>query len=160
MYTQTEDIRFASVDDASLIAGLLHDFNREFDVPTPPQAELGTRLENLLETPNTFALLAGHPVCGVALVSLRSNIWFAGRIATLDEFYVVPHLRGQGVGSAIIQRFLSVSPSLGIDAIEINVDEFDVDAQRLYRRYGFTNTAQDPAERAFYFHKDLVQTPP
>lgn len=157
MSNETEDIRFACVDDASHIAGLLHDFNGEFDVPSPPQAELSKRLTTLLQSPTTFALLAGQPACGVALVSLRSNIWYSGLVALLDEFYVVPHRRGQGIGSAIIQRFLSVSPTLGIEAIEINVDEFDLDAQRLYRRYGFSDCAHDAEERALYFHQDLVQ---
>jgi ribosomal protein S18 acetylase RimI-like enzyme len=91
----------------------------------------------------------------VALITVRPNVWYAGKVALLDELYVAPDLRGRGIGSAIIEALLSISPSRRVDLIEINVDEGDVDAQRFYRRHGFSATEPGATERAFYFSQEL-----
>ena len=67
-----------------------------------------------------------------------------------------PRLRGQGIGSAVMERFLAICRSRGVDLIEINVDEGDVDAQRFYERHGFCLTEPDTGERAYYFCRELT----
>jgi GNAT superfamily N-acetyltransferase len=148
--------RLATVDDADELARLLHDFNLEFGTPTPGVEVIAARLRVLLAGDDTFAILAGEPAVAVALVTLRPNVWYAGRVALLDELYVVPDLRSQGIGSAIIDLFLATCRDRGVDLIEINVDEGDVDAQRFYERHGFTQIDPDTHERAFYFYKELT----
>ena len=83
-------------------ARLLHDFNTEFDTPTPGTAALTRRLRALLAGPSTIAYLAGEPAAGAALVTLRPNVWYEGQVALLDELYVEPDRRGQGLGAAMI----------------------------------------------------------
>jgi len=61
---------------------------------------------------------------------------------------VEPRLRGQGIGSAILKELTSISRGRGVDLIEINVDEGDVDAQRFYERHGFAVTESGSTERA------------
>jgi GNAT superfamily N-acetyltransferase len=147
--------RLASVDDAEEIAQLLHDFNSEFGEPTPDVAVLAARLRGLLSRDATFAIIAGEPAVGLALVTLRSNVWYEGRVALLDEMYVVPQLRGRGIGSAIIQQLMATARGSGIDLIEINVDEGDTDAQRFYERHGFSPTEPGSPERSFYFWQEI-----
>lgn len=147
--------RLATSADADEVARLLHDFNVEFDTPTPGVAVLSARLRDLLAGPATFSVLAGTPATGVALVTLRPNVWYPGPVALLDELYVVPELRGQGIGTAIIERVVSTCRSRGVGAIEINVDEGDVDAQRFYEGHGFTAIDPDSSERALYFSQQL-----
>jgi hypothetical protein len=43
----------------------------------------------------------------------------------------------------------------GVELIEINVDEGDVDAQRFYERHGFSAAQADSTERAFYYSQEL-----
>jgi GNAT superfamily N-acetyltransferase len=148
--------RLATPDDADEVARLLHDFNTEFDTPSPGVAVLAPRLRRLLAGDATFAILAGAPAVGVALVTLRSNIWYAGQVALLDELYVVPPLRGQGIGSAIIDHLLSLARARSVELVEINVDEGDVDAQRFYERHGFSPTEPGSTERAFYYFQELA----
>ena len=147
--------RLATVADAAEVARLLDDFNAEFDTPSPGTAVLAARLRELLAGDETLAIITGSPAVAVALVTLRPNVWYAGKVALLDEMYVVPHLRGQGIGSAIVEELLSISRARGVDLIEINVDEGDVDAQRFYERHGFSWTEPGSTERAFYFHQEL-----
>ena len=149
------DVRIASVDDAGVIGQLLHDFNTEFDTPTPDAEVLAARLRRLLGSPTTFAILAGVPATAVALVTLRPNVWYDGQVALLDELYVEPDHRNQGIGSALIAELGAHARANGVDLIEINVDEGDVDAQRFYTRHGFSCTEPPSDERAFYFHREL-----
>ena len=147
--------RLATIEEASEIAQLLHDFNLEFGDPTPGVAALAARLRVLLAQDTTVAIVAGRPAVGVALVTLRSNVWYTGQVALLDEMYVVPQLRGRGIGSGIIQRLLATCSATGIDLIEINVDEGDIDAQRFYQRHGFTSSEPGSTERSFYFWQEI-----
>ena len=149
-------MRPATVDDAHEIASLLHDFNTEFSTPSPGPAVLAPRLRTLLAGDVTFALLAGTPAVGFALVTLRPNVWYDGLVALLDELYVVPPRRGQGIGSALVEALLEQARQRGIDLVEINVDEGDVDAQRFYERHGFANTEPNSTERAFYYWRELT----
>jgi GNAT superfamily N-acetyltransferase len=143
-------VRRASVDDAELVARLLHDFNTEFDTPSPGASVLAERVRGLLAGAETFALLGGDPVVGIALVTLRPNVWYPGPVALLDEMYVAPHARGDGIGGAIVERLIEDCRREGVSAIEINVDQADVDAQRFYERHGFSGVDPDTGERAFF----------
>jgi GNAT superfamily N-acetyltransferase len=143
------------LEEAAVVARLLHDFNTEFDTPSPGVDVLTDRLRALLATPDTVALLAGEPTEGLALVTLRPNVWYPGPVALLDELYVVPHRRGHGIGTAVIQHLVALARERGVGLIEINVDEADVDAQRFYERHGFSPTDPDTDARAFYFSREL-----
>jgi GNAT superfamily N-acetyltransferase len=148
--------RLATVDDADEIAQLLHDFNTEYDVASPGPGVLAPRLRVLLAAADvTFAILAGTPSVALALVTLRPNVWYDGRVALLDELYVVPHLRSRGIGSRVVDLLMSTARERRVDLIEINVDEGDVDAQRFYERHGFSVIDPDTGERAFYYTQEL-----
>ncbi|GAA1232900.1 GNAT family N-acetyltransferase [Microbacterium phyllosphaerae] len=148
-------VRRAEVSDAVTVAELLHAFNTEFDTETPGVEVLAARLRMLLDEPLTFAVLGGSPATGVALVTLRPNVWSDGPVALLDEMYVEPEQRGSGIGSAILRRMVEICRELGVAAIEINVDESDAAAMRFYERHGFSGTDPDSGERAFYFYRAL-----
>ena len=78
-------MRIAGAANARVVADLLDRFNREYDTPTPGPAVLGARLERLLSSGSVVALLAGEPAVGLALLTLRPNVWYKGPIALLDE---------------------------------------------------------------------------
>jgi GNAT superfamily N-acetyltransferase len=148
--------RLATPADADEAARLLYDFNVEFETPTPAVDVLAARLRVLLAGTETFAILAGTPAVAVALVTLRPNVWHVGPVALLDELYVVPDLRGRGVGSRVIDLLLATVRQRSVSLVEINVDEGDVDAQRFYERHGFAATDPGSTERALYFFRDLA----
>ena len=145
----------AHVADAAEVGRLLHDFNTEFDTPSPGPDVLSRRLATHLAGDSMFAILAGSPAFAVALVSIRPNVWYPGRVGLLDELYVSPDRRGMGTGGAILDLLRRHSLSIGIDALEINVDEGDLDAQRFYERNGYSTIEPTTGERAFYYFQEL-----
>ncbi len=156
MRERTDIPRLAGVADAPEVARLLHDFNTEYDVSSPGAGELSERLTKLLAGDSMFAIVAGAPAVAVALVSLRPNVWYRGRVALLDELYVEPARRGAGTGSALLDFLHEHVLALGAEAVEINVDEGDVDAQRFYVRNGYSSSDPETNERAFYFFRELL----
>ena len=67
-----------------------------------------------------------------------------------------PPLRGQGIGSAVVDHLLSLARARSVELVEINVDGGDVDAQRFYERHGFSSTEPGTSERAFYYFRELA----
>jgi GNAT superfamily N-acetyltransferase len=148
-------LRLATPADAEALAGLLHDFNTEFDTETPGPAVLAGRLRTLLAQPSTFALLADDPPVAFGLVTLRTNVWYDGPVGLLDEFYVVPHLRDHGIGTAMFTRIRDELRARGCEVLEINVDSSDIDTIRFYERHGARNTDPGRDDQLLYFYLDL-----
>lgn len=150
-------VRRAEPADARVVGRLLYDFNTEFDTPTPEPEVLAERLRRLLAGPETMAVIAqsaGRAI-GVALITLRSNVWYDGPVALLDELYVEPSRRGRGAGARLLDLMTSLLRERNVQLIEINVDEGDHDAQRFYAREGY-HCADGPGnERAFYWYREF-----
>ena len=132
-------VRRATVDDAGVIARLLHDFNREFDEPTPAVETLEQRIAYLLEAGDTVVLLVGDGPEGLAVLRFREAIWSSGLECYLAELYVVPARRGNGLGRALVETALREARDRGADSMEIGVDEPDHVARHLYESFGFAN---------------------
>jgi len=132
-------VRHAGAQDAAAAARLLHDFNREFDDPTPGVATLAERVRELLAGGDTLVLLAGDGPDGVAVLRFRAALWSSGLECYLAELYVAPSRRGQGLGRALMDAALREARGRGADTMEIGVDEPDHVARRLYESLGFTN---------------------
>lgn len=146
-------IRLVAADDAAAVheaAVLLDGFNREFDTPTPGPTVLAARMARSIGE-RLFVVLAGQPAVGLAVVSLRPNLFFDGPVALLDELYVAPGHRSRGIGAAIVATVRAEAVRRGVEYMEINVDEGDIDAQRFYERHGFSMIDPDSHERAFYW---------
>jgi len=105
-----------------------------------------------------IALLAGDPAVAVAVLTLRTNVWYEGRVALLDELYVAPELRGQGVGSALLAAAESVTRARGGELLEINVDGQDTDARRFYERHGYRNSEPCQDQPILYYYRELTDT--
>jgi ribosomal protein S18 acetylase RimI-like enzyme len=129
----------AGIGDADAIGRLLHDFNKEFDEPTPPPATLAERIRHLLDGEDTLVLLGGEGPDGVAVLRFRLAIWTNGLESYLAELYVVPGLRRRGLGRALMEVALKEARERGADAMDIGVDEPDHAARHLYESLGFTN---------------------
>ena len=149
-------VRRADIDDAALVARLLHDFNREFDEPTPAISALTARVSQLLKAGDTLALLVGDGPDGVAVLRFRAALWSSGLECYLAELYVTPARRGHGLGRALMQAALQQARDRGADTMEIGVDEPDHTARHLYESLGFTNRSGGSDGPVMYvYERDL-----
>jgi len=80
-------VRRADVEDAETIGQLLHDFNREFDEPTPHPSALADRIRMLLRSGESMVLLGGEGPDGLAVLRFRPAIWSAGLDGPAMYFY-------------------------------------------------------------------------
>jgi len=146
-------IRLAGVEDAPDAARLLHDFNTEFDDPTPGVADLTVRMRRLLAEGQATVLLGGERPDAIAVLRFRPSLWADSTDAYLEELYVAPQHRGHGLGRAVLDAALAVARDRGAGRIELGTDEDDTVARALYESSGFTNL--DDGEQMFYYERDL-----
>ncbi|MGP8060831.1 MAG: N-acetyltransferase family protein [Acidimicrobiales bacterium] len=137
-------VRIGGFEDTDSIGRLLHDFNREFNEPTPSPSALADRFKVLLKGGDTLVLLAGDGPDGLAVLRFRRAIWSSGFECSLAELYVVPHLRHLGIGRALMGAVLHEARGRGADTMDVGVDEPDAVARRLYESLGFTNRTGGP----------------
>lgn len=148
-------VRQADSDDAADIARLLVDFNNEFDTPTPQPQVLAERLRTLLTEPTTAAFLVGDPPIGLALLTARPNVWHDGPVTLLDELYVAPAHRNQGLGSGLLAAAEAWTRSIGGSLLEIDVDGADSDARRFYERHGYGCVPPGEPEPSLRYYREL-----
>jgi len=146
-------IRVAQPDDAPVLGRLLHDFNTEFDEPTPGAARLAERVERLLAEGDTLALLGGPGPDGLAVLRFRRAIWSDGLECYLAELYVVPSRRGRGLGRALMQAAIEHARARGADHMDLGTGEADVVARALYESLDFSNREGKPDGPLNYFYE-------
>jgi ribosomal protein S18 acetylase RimI-like enzyme len=149
-------VRRATLSDAGTIGRLLHDFNREYDEPTPGPDALADRIRDLLAGDQITVLLAGQPACGLSVLRFRPSIWSLAQECYVAELYVVPGRRGQGIGRALMEASMELARAEGADYMDLNTSETDVVARKLYESLGFNNTEGKPGgPTAYYYEREL-----
>ena len=139
MADRAMEVRLATLDDVDDIGRMLHDFNSEYEDVTPGPAVIAQRLRPLMESGDSAALLVGDGPDGFALLRFRPSLWVEGLECYLAELYVVPHLRGERRGRALMDAVLAFARERGAGYIELNTGEDDVAARALYESLGFSN---------------------
>jgi GNAT superfamily N-acetyltransferase len=157
MVTSERDhpVREVTASEVATVAELLDAFNREFGTPTPGAAVLARRLPALLAPDRLTVLLTGEPAAGVAVLSLRPNVWFDGPVVLLDELYVRPELRGRRYGHALLEAACRLARDRGAEVLEVNVDGEDTDARRFYEAHGFANIEPGASQPMYYYFREL-----
>jgi GNAT superfamily N-acetyltransferase len=143
----------AGLGDAETIGRLLHDFNTEFGDPTPGPAALTNRIRELLEAGEVTVLLAGSPARGLAVLRFRPALWKEALDAYLEELYVVPERRGQGLGRALMEAAIELARAEGAGDMHLGTSEDDVAARALYESLGFSNRGGRPDGPIEYFYE-------
>jgi GNAT superfamily N-acetyltransferase len=145
--------RRAGLDDAAPIARLLHDFNTEYDDFTPGPQALERRVRELLEADEIAVVLAGDPPQGLALMRFRPSLWKEALDCYLEELYVVPDRRGQGIGRALMNAAMDLARERGAADMHLGTGEDDVAARALYESLGFSNREGKPDGPLNYFYE-------
>jgi ribosomal protein S18 acetylase RimI-like enzyme len=132
---------------------MLHDFNSEFDEPTPGPDALAERVRELQARRNFVVLLAGTGPDGLAILRFRPSIWSTSLECYVAELYVRPARRRQGLGRALMVEALVLARAKGADYIDLGTSEDDVAARALYESLGFSNRESRPDGPVMYVYE-------
>jgi GNAT superfamily N-acetyltransferase len=148
-------VRRATRDDAPAVGQLLHDFNREYDEPTPRPAELAERMAELMDGEETIVLVTdgAETPDGLAVLRLRPGIWSRALECYLAELYVIPQRRRQGRGLALMEAAMATARAAGADHMDLGTGEGDIGARALYERLGFVS--RDGDGLSLYYEREL-----
>lgn len=146
-------VRSAEPADADAAGRLLHDFNTEFNEPTPGADLLAKRVRLLLGEGQTVVLLGGVGPDGLAVLRFRPAIWSESLECYLAELYVVPGERRRGLGRALMQAAMASARERGADHMDLGTGEQDVAARSLYESLGFSNREGKTDGPVNYFYE-------
>ncbi len=104
---------------------------------------------------NTFKSLSNHPDRGTIMVienneevigyAILINFWsneFGGNIVDIDEFYIKPEFRSQGIGSNFIKHLASTHFA-NATYLQLEVTPENSKARKLYESLGFERHKND-----------------
>lgn len=149
-------VRRGEPDDADAVARLLYEFNTEFGEPTPDVEVLGARVRELIASGTIVVLLAGDGPDGLAQFRFLRSLWSGGLDLYLEELYVVPALRGNGIGRALLETTMETGRQAGARHVDLNTGETDTAARALYESAGFTNReGGEDGPSMLYYERDL-----
>lgn len=145
--------RLAGPGDAEAVGGLLHDFNSEYDEPTPGPERLAERVCELLAGGDFDVLLAGDGPAGLAVLRFRPSIFSDALECYLAELYVAPPHRGHGLGRALMEAAVKLARWRGATYMDLGTAETDTAARALYESMGFSNREGRPDGPLNYFYE-------
>ncbi len=113
------------------------------------QAELGISREETSVERALVPLLEGSPYgvvylmgparapIGYLTLTFSWSLEFGGMIATIDEFFVRPAIRGRGLGTEALMSLCKTIATADVKAMFLEVDEADEKTIRLYSKARF-----------------------
>jgi GNAT superfamily N-acetyltransferase len=132
-------IRPSTVDDLPAILALIRelaDYERAADQVVATPADLRRSLFG--EAPTVFCDVAERDgqVVGFALWFCNFSTWLGTAGIYLEDLFVRPEARGQGLGKALLLRLVAIARERGYQRVEWSVLDWNVDAQEFYRSLG------------------------
>ena len=133
------EIQTAQPSDVASILQLLHTQLQEHDIVLTDQA-LQRATQGLIEDHKLGRILTARldgELVGVAVISFLWTLEHGGPAAWLDEVYVEPGRRGDGIGRKLVEAAMQVARDSGCIALDLEVDAGHEAAERLYERMEF-----------------------
>ncbi|PSW21358.1 N-acetyltransferase [Photobacterium sanctipauli] len=77
-------------------------------------------------------IIAGH-----IIVSYSFSLEHGGRVGLIDQFYLKPEWRQQGIGTALIPQIEQHTAEAGVHALSLEVNIGNKGARKFYETHGF-----------------------
>ena len=125
-------------NEVGLVAPLFDQYRVFYRQPSDPplaQAFIAERVANR-ESVIFLALRDGEPLGFTQLYPSFSSV-SARRTWILNDLYVAPSCRGQGVGSALLERARAHAQATGAKGLGLQTAVDNLNAQRLYEALGY-----------------------
>lgn len=135
----TVNYRVAEISDLTLLLELVQEFHKTEKLAFDEKVDRDV-LANFLADPSLgqlWLIQQEYEAIGYIILTLGYSLEYRGRDAFIDEFYIRSNYRGQGIGSQTLAFVEDACRVLGVQALHLEVDFENPDAQRLYRRVGY-----------------------
>ena len=84
-----------------------------------------------------WLILTDAAVAGYIALTFGYSIEFGGKDAFIDELYILPELRGQGLGKQTLIEIQQKAKAHNIRALHLEVDRQNMKAQKVYAQIDF-----------------------
>ena len=148
-------VRLATEDDAADVTRLMVGFRNWWQRDEPDDAAFEAGVRRLLADPNTDFLLAGEPAAAVCQLRYRYAVWTASEDCCLEDIFVEEEARGSGVGRALVEAAFERARERGCARMELDVNEANAAALRLYESMGFEAWSHPPGGRNLLMRRRL-----
>lgn len=149
----------AQPHDGDAVARLMLAFRDHLGLSGPTDEEMLAGVQRLLGDADTEFLLAapgdGEASAGVAQLRFRYGVWRAGGDCLLEDLFVEEAARGAGLGRALVEATLDRARERGCRRVELDANERNDAALRLYGGFGFSATANRYGGRDLYLRLHL-----
>jgi GNAT superfamily N-acetyltransferase len=135
-------VRPATSADAHAIATFLSELNWFSGLKAKSIAEIETLVSTSLGRDNSQALieiaLIDDKVVGYVHIVLQNTLFLPGPSAYLSELFIHPEFRGQGIGTALLNKALTFAKENRAARVMLNNDrERDSYERGFYAKHGF-----------------------
>jgi len=116
----------------------------------PDELAQARGLTLILENPEVGQILIakqGADVAGMVGLLYTISTALGARVALLEDMVVAPAWRKAGIGSQLLEAAITHARQTGCQRITLLTDDINTDAQRFYRRHGFTHSPMVPFRR-------------
>ena len=87
-----------------------------------------------------YMLEQGAKIAGFFILTLGYSVENGGMDGFIDDLFLLPQLRGQGLGRAAVALAIEAAKENGIRALLLEVEAHNERAYSLYRKMGFLDT--------------------
>jgi len=132
-------LRRANIEQLDLLEPLVAAYHA-FENIRSNTAERSSALRQLLINERLGALWlieVGTDLAGYIALCRGFSIEFNGFDAFVDEFFLLPEFRGQGIGKQVLSEVSVAARDLQINALHLEVARDNLPAQKLYSGHGF-----------------------
>lgn len=84
---------------------------------------------------------------GYLILTFAFDLEFGGREAFVTDLYIAPEYRGKGLGKRAFEAVEQLCPTLGVKALELQVERDNLEAQAFYHQHGFKTHTRIPMSK-------------
>jgi GNAT superfamily N-acetyltransferase len=135
----TVNYRVVEIADLTLLLKLVQEFHETEKLAFDEEVDRDV-LEKFLADSSlgqVWLIEQADEAIGYIILTLGYSLEYRGLDAFIDEFYLRSKYRGRGIGTQTLAFVEDACRVLGIQALHLEVDFENPDAQRLYHRVGY-----------------------
>ena len=152
-------VRIANLSDLDDLLKLTAGFRQVLGREQPDDESLIDGLKKLMTSGEAeFFITTGDKAGAVGYAQQRYHysLWLNGLEATLEDLYVAPSSRRQGIGKGLVQFAIDRATEKACRAVKLGTNERNEYAIELYRKLGFSSgSSRFPGSRQLSLEKML-----